>query len=310
MKKILVTGGNKGIGLAIVKTLLRDYADTQVLLGSRDISRGKAAIEDVIGELTSAIKPRVEMIQLDVCSDASVAAALETVKSKHGELYGVINNAGGIFDDARSTVNLNTYGVIKVTEAFIPIIESPGGRIVMISSAAGPNWVAKCSRDMQDLLVNKDVTFSEVEETVLKPYLKIKEDTLSDDRKLEELEKIGLNDSGFAGAGYGVSKACVNVYTMELAKRFPKLLVNACTPGFIETDLTRPFAETSGRSPAEMGMKAPVEGTKAAMFLMMADLEVEIPGYESGRYYGSDGVRSPLHRYRGPGEPAYEGEYP
>ena len=310
MKKILVTGGNKGIGLAIVKTLLRDYADTQVLLGSRDISRGKAAIEDVIGELTSAIKPRVEMIQLDVCSDASVAAALETVKSKHGELYGVINNAGGIFDDARSTVNLNTYGVIKVTEAFIPIIKSPGGRIVMISSAAGPNWVAKCSRDMQDLLVNKDVTFSEVEETVLKPYLKIKEDTLSDDRKLEELEKIGLNDSGFAGAGYGVSKACVNVYTMELAKRFPKLLVNACTPGFIETDLTRPFAETSGRSPAEMGMKAPVEGTKAAMFLMMADLEVEIPGYESGRYYGSDGVRSPLHRYRGPGEPAYEGEYP
>ena len=310
MKKILVTGGNKGIGLAIVKTLLRDYADTQVLLGSRDISRGKAAIEDVIGELTSAIKPRVEMIQLDVCSDASVAAALETVKSKHGELYGVINNAGGIFDDARSTVNLNTYGVIKVTEAFIPIIKSPGGRIVMISSAAGPNWVAKCSRDMQDLLVNKDVTFSEVEETVLKPYLKIKEDTLSNDRKLEELEKIGLNDSGFAGAGYGVSKACVNVYTMELAKRFPKLLVNACTPGFIETDLTRPFAETSGRSPAEMGMKAPVEGTKAAMFLMMADLEVEIPGYESGRYYGSDGVRSPLHRYRGPGEPAYEGEYP
>ena len=180
----------------------------------------------------------------------------------------------------------------------------------MISSAAGPNWVAKCSRDMQDLLVNKDVTFSEVEETVLKPYLKIKEDTLSNDRKLEELEKIGLNDSGFAGSGYGVSKACVNVYTMELAKRFPKLLVNACTPGFIETDLTRPFAETSGRSPAEMGMKAPVEGTKAAMFLMMADLEAEIPGYESGRYYGSDGVRSPLHRYRGPGEPAYEGEYP
>ena len=310
MKKILVTGGNKGIGLAIVKTLLRDYADTQVLLGSRDISRGKAAIEDVIGELTSAIKPRVEMIQLDVCSDASVAAALETVKSKHGELYGVINNAGGIFDDARSTVNLNTYGVIKVTEAFIPIIKSPGGRIVMISSAAGPNWVAKCSRDMQDLLVNKDVTFSEVEETVLKPYLKIKEDTLSDDRKLEELEKIGLNDSGFAGAGYGVSKACVNVYTMELAKRFPKLLVNACTPGFIETDLTRPFAETSGRSPAEMGMKAPVEGTKAAMFLMMADLEAEIPGYESGRYYGSDGVRSPLHKYRSPGAPAYEGEFP
>ena len=79
-----MTGGNKGIGLAIVKKLLSDYPDTLVLLGSRDIDRGNAAIEDVIGDLTSAIKPRVELIQLDVCSEASVTAALENVKSKHG----------------------------------------------------------------------------------------------------------------------------------------------------------------------------------------------------------------------------------
>jgi len=251
------------------------------------------------------------MIQLDVCSAESVAAALETVKSKHGELYGVVNNAGGIFEVARSTVDLNTYGVVRVTEAFIPIVKSTGGRIVQISSAAGPNWVSKCSREIQDLLVNKDSTFAEIEEKVLKPYLKIKEDTnISEDKKNEALEEIGLNDSGFAGAGYGVSKACLNVYTMELARRFPKLLINSCTPGFIETDLTRPFAENSGKSPAEMGMKSTEEGTKAAVYLMMSDLEANIPGYESGRYYGSDAVRSPLHRYRGPGEPAYEGEYP
>ena len=67
------------------------------------------------------------MIQLDVCSAESVAAALETVKSKHGELYGVVNNAGGIFEVARSTVDLNTYGVVRVTEAFIPIVKSTGG---------------------------------------------------------------------------------------------------------------------------------------------------------------------------------------
>jgi len=53
MKKILVTGGNKGIGLAIVKKLLKDYPDTLVLLGSRDVSRGHAAVEDVIGDLSS-----------------------------------------------------------------------------------------------------------------------------------------------------------------------------------------------------------------------------------------------------------------
>ena len=126
---------------------------------------------------------------------------------------------------------------------------------MQISSAAGPNWVSKCSREIQDLFVNKDVTFSEIDERVLKPYLKIKEDTnISDDKKNEALEEIGLNDSGFAGAGYGVSKACLNVYTMELARRFPKMLINSCTPGFIETDLTRGFATRSGKTPQEMGM--------------------------------------------------------
>ena len=42
----------------------------------------------------------------------------------------------------------------------------------------------------------------------------------------------------------------------------------------------------------------------------MGDLEGEIKDYESGRFYGSDGVRSPLHKYRSPGTPAYAGEFP
>ena len=307
MRKILVTGGNTEIGLAIVKKLLRDSPDTFVLLGSPDISQGHAALEDVIGDLTSSIKSRIELIQLDVCSDKRVTASLETVKSKHGQLYGVINNAGGVFEVARRTVDLNIYGIVKVTEAFIPIVKSPGGRVVQISSAAGPNWVSKCSREIQDLLVNKDVTFSEIDERGLKPYLKIKEDTnISEDKKHKDLQEIGLNDSWFAGAGYGVSKACLNAYTTELARRFPGILINSCTPGVIET------VENSGKRPAVIGLKSPEdeEGTKAAVYLMMGDLEADIPGYESGRYYGSDAVRSPLHRYRGPGEPAYEGEYP
>ena len=98
----------------------------------------------------------------------------------------------------------------------------------------------------------------------------------------------------------------MNAYTTELARRFPGILINSCTPGVIET------VENSGKRPAVIGLKSPEdeEGTKAAVYLMMGDLEADIPGYESGRYYGSDAVRSPLHRYRGPGEPAYEGEYP
>ena len=51
MKKILVTGGNKGIGLAIVKLLLRDFSDTFLLLGSRDVGRGQAAVKELLSEL-------------------------------------------------------------------------------------------------------------------------------------------------------------------------------------------------------------------------------------------------------------------
>ena len=169
-----------------------------------------------------------------------------------------------------------------------------------------------CSSDIQTMFVNKEVTFAEVEERVIRPFIKIKENTsLSDDQKSDALEKVGLGSKlGLGTAEYGCAKAALNSYTTETSRKFPGLLNNACTPGFIATDLTKGYAEKSDKSPAEMGMKSTDDGAKAAVYLMMADLEAEIPGYESGRYYGSDGVRSPLHRYRGPGEPAYEGEYP
>ena len=51
MKKILVTGANKGIGLGIVKKLLREFPDTHLLLGSRDVARGEAAVREILSEM-------------------------------------------------------------------------------------------------------------------------------------------------------------------------------------------------------------------------------------------------------------------
>ena len=48
MKRILVTGANKGIGQAIVTKLLEDFPDTYLLLGSRDVARGQTAIQQII----------------------------------------------------------------------------------------------------------------------------------------------------------------------------------------------------------------------------------------------------------------------
>ena len=166
--------------------------------------------------------------------------------------------------------------------------------------------MSNCRRDIQDVLVSADVTFSQVEEKIIEPFLQIKEDeTIPEEEKNAALERIGLHDSGLVGSSYGVSKAGLNAYTTELARRHPDLLINSCTPGFIETDLTRPMAEKAGKTPEEMGMKRTENGTVAAVFLMMTDLQAE-----SGRYYGSDGVWSPLHKYRAPGDPPYDGSYP
>ena len=51
MKTILVTGANKGIGLAIVRKLLREFPDTCLLLGSRDVERGSSAVKTLLAEL-------------------------------------------------------------------------------------------------------------------------------------------------------------------------------------------------------------------------------------------------------------------
>ena len=180
------------------------------------------------------------------------------------------------------------------------------GRIVQISSAAGPSFVSKCSQKNQDTFVNKDVTWTEVEQGFILPFLAVQEDQSLD----EEQKKAALASQGLGDSSYGIAKACVNAYTIELARRNPSLLINGCTPGWIQSDLTLPYAKKMGKTPEELGI-APVEkGTVACNYLMMGDLEAEIAGYQSGRFYGSDGVRSPLHKYRSPGSEVYDGAYP
>ena len=127
MKTILVTGGNKGIGLAIVTRLLQDYPDTYLLLGSRHQGRGQAAVEQIVAMLGDKVRDRVEMVEIDVTSDQSVQEAVRTVKARHGQLYGLVNNAGGCLDSATHTVQLNTYSVRRVCEEFVGIIEKEQG---------------------------------------------------------------------------------------------------------------------------------------------------------------------------------------
>ena len=50
------------------------------------------------------------------------------MRKDHTSLYGLVNNAGGVLATARDTVDLNTYAVIRVTRAFLPLLQGDKGR--------------------------------------------------------------------------------------------------------------------------------------------------------------------------------------
>lgn len=280
MRRILVTGANKGIGLAIVKAILEQQSDTFVLLGSRDAERGQAAVQGLLAQHPDW-SDRLQMLELNVADEASVSQAAGQVASQFGNdsLYGIVNNAGLVREkDLAAVLNVNVYGIRRVCEAFLPLMAAQG-RIVNITSAAGPSYVAQCDAERQRFFLNSDITWQEL------------------DAFMQAC--ISQNDEASV---YGLSKACANSYTLLLAREHPQHQINACTPGFIETDATRPFAESQAKTPAEMGMKPPSEGAVSAMYLLFGDLE------GNGRYYGSDAKRSPLDRYRAPGDAAYTGD--
>ena len=94
----------------------------------------------------------------------------------------------------------------------------------------------------------------------------------------------------------------MNSYMMALARENPALIVNGCSPGFVETALTIPFAQAQGKTPQEMGMISPVQAAKTFDFLMFS------PESKTGWYYGSDAKRFPLHKYRSPGDVPFDGD--
>ena len=153
-------------------------------------------------------------------------------------------------------------------------------------------FVKHCSQDIQTFLANPTVTWEQLEQKIIQPFLSVFEDqSLDSQQRSVALASAGLCEGGMGA--YGMSKAVVNAYTVELSKRFPNLLINCCNPGFIETDFSRPWADKFRKTPKELGMLPTNAGSVSATYLMMGDLEGDIAGYESGRYYESDGTYNP-----------------
>jgi len=142
MKTALVTGANKGIGYEIAAGL--GALGYRVGVGARDQTRRDAAVTRLREAGADAFG-----VPLDVTDDESVAAAAELVAEHAGRLDALVNNAGitGGAPQQPSTVDLdvirtvletNVLGVIRVTNALLPLLRrSPSPRIVNVSSTVG-----------------------------------------------------------------------------------------------------------------------------------------------------------------------------
>ncbi|XDV46898.1 hypothetical protein PO909_016702 [Leuciscus waleckii] len=141
-KAVLVTGCDSGFGLAVAKHLHK--LGFTVFAGClfKD-GEGAQDLERVHSE-------RLKVVQLDVCSEEQVSQALQFVtdnlEDSEKGLWAVVNNAGistfgevefTSMDTYRQVSEVNLWGTIRVTKAFLPLIRRAKGRVVNIASMYG-----------------------------------------------------------------------------------------------------------------------------------------------------------------------------
>jgi NAD(P)-dependent dehydrogenase (short-subunit alcohol dehydrogenase family) len=128
---VLITGANRGIGLA--------FAEAALARGARKVYAGAR-------NAASVSTPGLIPVKLDVTSDQDVAAAARTCS----DVTLVINNAGiahkgGVLDPkaieaARAQFDTNVFGIVRMTQAFAPVLaKNGGGAFLNVLSAA--SWV-------------------------------------------------------------------------------------------------------------------------------------------------------------------------
>jgi NAD(P)-dependent dehydrogenase (short-subunit alcohol dehydrogenase family) len=213
MTTTLITGANKGLGFETARQLAA--AGHTVYLGCRDSGRGLAAAKSAGGQF----------IELDVTSDASVAAAAERIRSEAGRLDVLVNNAGisgGFTDPADVTADsiqqvydVNVLGTVRMIHAFLPLLRESAGTIVNVSSGMG------------SITITSDPARGE---------------------------------SALHSVVYSSSKSAVNMLTTQYAKAFPELRINAVDPGYTNTEFNGNRGTQTVQEGAEVIVKTALAG--------------------------------------------------
>lgn len=167
MSKIaLVTGGNQGLGLALVRGLCKALpSGSTVYLAARDPARGAAAVKTLEAE---GLWPTLEV--LDVSEAGSVRELAARVAERHGGIDIVISNAAARIspelDNAaqvRGFIETNNRGAQRMLDAFVPLLRD-GGRFVVVASSFGS--LTKLEPRLWERFDRDGITFADIERTM------------------------------------------------------------------------------------------------------------------------------------------------
>jgi NAD(P)-dependent dehydrogenase (short-subunit alcohol dehydrogenase family) len=213
----LVTGANRGIGLATAREL--GAMGVTTLIGARDPDSGNRALDQLRDDGVE-----VDFLELDVTEQSTIAAAHDGIKRRYGRLDILINNAGVlpeadadtpvvglVLDMFRPTFETNVFGTVAVTEAMLPLLrQSAAGRVVNVSSSLG------------SLTLQTDPN----------------------------------QQSHVVTPAYQSSKSALNAITVALAKLLSDcpITVTSVCPGFVQTDIHPPSNRSNATTtPDEAG---------------------------------------------------------
>lgn len=259
----LVTGGNRGIGLEIVRQLAERHPQWIIYMGSRSTEKGVAALA-VLRSTTSLIGGssdvsvaasqsygNVRVLEFDVTSPQSTIAATATLTSAHGRLDLLLCNAGVMLRKPPSVAELvlqtNLYAVhdtLHDMNALLASSEQP--LVVVVSSEVSPWVVHQLRGEVRRRVENVDHQTSWVELTeCAADYVRFMHDPHSPSLQFTWPAPQSTVYS------YGVSKALVDAFIRTYAAQHPEITVVCSCPGYCATDMTAGAVGVQKRSAAD-----------------------------------------------------------
>ncbi|EJU03091.1 NADP-binding protein [Dacryopinax primogenitus] len=230
-KVVVLTGGNKGIGKAVAMLLLKTTKQPLTLyLTARQPGLGAAAIDDINSSgLPSTSGSHLVFHQLDITDQSSVDTLAADLKASHGQIDVLINNAGiatkgSRFDSevVKQTLDCNYFGTQRICDALIPLIKPEGGRLVCVSSSAGL-LSSLPSASLRPQFSDSHLTHQQLDQLMNK----FAADVVSGTYRHE----------GWPQNSYAVSKVGMTALTKICAREHPGMVINACCPGYVKTDM-------------------------------------------------------------------------